>query len=231
MMGTFIYNFGGKILNDTRDKALYGDDANSIRGAELDVDLHVKHKFTPTAEARAAIPQGKTAMEIGMVAMEINGSFRHTNVRAAIGAQNLDFAPPPKGPTGSQRSSVGGNAWSILTLSKARDAAWAALKWSHTKEGMLGPQLEGVSWPPLIFAANSPQWLEIFKGTKIAEAAKVWETGGHDLLVLPEGDKAWSTMNDPMTSALQGAVATRDAMQESARQLNELFSQRPAAWK
>jgi hypothetical protein len=96
---------------------------------------------------------------------------------------------------------------------------------------MLGPQLEGVSWPPLIFAANSPRWLEIFKGTKIADAAKVWETGGHDLLVLPEGDKAWSTMNEPVTRALRGEIGTRDAMQESARQLNELFSQRPAAWK
>jgi hypothetical protein len=34
-----------------------------------------------------------------------------------------------------------------------------------------------------------------------------------------------------MNRALRGEIGTRDAMQESARQLNELFSQRPAAWK
>ena len=231
MLGTFIYNFGGKILNEARDRALYGDDANSIRGAEFDVDLHTRHQLTPPAAARAAVPPGKAPMELNMVAMEVNGLFRHTNVRAAIGAENLDFAPPPKGPGGIQRASVGGNSWSILALSKARDAAWAVLRWTHTREGMLGPQLEGVSWPPLIFAANSPRWLEIFKGTHIQDCAKVWETGGHDLLVLPEGDEAWTTMNAPLTRALAGEVGTREAMRESAEALNQLFSRRPAAWK
>jgi hypothetical protein len=105
------------------------------------------------------------------------------------------------------------------------------LRWTHTREGMLGPQLEGVSWPPLIFAANSPRWLEIFKGTHIQDCAKVWETGGHDLLVLPEGDEAWTTMNAPLTRALAGEVGTREAMRESAEALNQLFSRRPAAWK
>ena len=38
------------------------------------------------------------------------------------------------------------------------------------------------------------------------------------------------TMNAPMNDALAGKIATREAMQESARQLNELFSRRPAAW-
>jgi ABC-type glycerol-3-phosphate transport system substrate-binding protein len=230
MMGTFMYNFGGKLLNDAKNVALYGDDPKALEGAGLDVDLHVKYKLTAPAEARATIPQGKTAMEVSMVAMEINGLFRHTNVRAAIGAENLDFAPPPKGPTGIQRVSVGGNAWSILALSKARDAAWEALKWTYSKDGQQSPLLEGVSWPPIVSAASSPRWLEIFKGTHIADCAKTWETGGHDLLVLPEGTRAWTTMNDPVNRALTGDVGTRDALQESARQLNELFAQRPAAW-
>ena len=49
--------------------------------------------------------------------------------------------------------------------------------------------------------------------------------------MLPEGDKAWTTMNTPMNAALRGEVGTRDALQESARQLNQLFSERPAQWK
>ena len=177
------------------------------------------------------MPQGRTPMEVEMVAMEINGVFRHTNVRAAIGAENLDFAPPPKGPGGAQRVAVAGNAWSILNSSKARDAAWAALHWTYTKEGQQSPLLEAVSWPPVVAAANSPKWLELFKGTRIADVSKVWESGGHDLLVLPEGDKAWTTMNTPMNAALKGELGTREALQESQRQMNELFAQRPANWK
>ena len=57
MMGTFVYNFGGKLLNETSDRALYGEDAKSIQGAELDVDLH-QRRYTPTPEARATLPQG-----------------------------------------------------------------------------------------------------------------------------------------------------------------------------
>jgi multiple sugar transport system substrate-binding protein len=229
--GTFMYNFGGKLLNETRDKAVYGDDAGAIRGAEFNIDLHTKHKVTPPPEVLANAPPGQSGMELNLVAMEFNGLFRHTNVRAAIGAQNLDFAPPPKGPNGIQRVAVAGNAWSILNTSKAQDAAWAALRWTYSKEGQQSPLLEAVSWPPVVAAAASPKWLELFKGTHIADVSKVWESGGHDLLVLPEGDKAWTTMNTPVMSALRGETGARDALQESARQLNELFGQRPAAWK
>ncbi|HEX2184201.1 MAG TPA: extracellular solute-binding protein [Chloroflexota bacterium] len=230
-MGTFMYGFGGKRLNEARDKAAYGEDAGAIRGAEFDVDLHTKHKVTVPPEALANAPAGQSGMELNLVAMEFNGLFRHTNVRAAIGAQNLDFAPPPKGPTGVQRAAVAGNAWSIVNTSKAKDAAWAALRWTYTRDGQQSPLLEAVSWPPIVSAANSPKWLELFKGTRIADVSRVWETGGHDLLVLPEGDRAWSTMNEPVNRALRGEIGTRDALQESARQLDELFSQRPAAWK
>ena len=79
--------------------------------------------------------------------------------------------------------------------------------------------------------ASTPQWLEIFKGTHIDDVSAVWQSGGHDLMVLPEGSKAWTTANTPLNDALAGKVATKDAMQESARQLNILFSQRPPNWK
>jgi multiple sugar transport system substrate-binding protein len=236
MMGTFLLNFGGKRLNDAKDKALYGDDPKSIQGAELDIDLHTKYGFTPTADALATVPQGKTPLEIEMTAMEFNGVFRHTNVRASIGADNLDFAPPPKGPGGIQTASVAGNAWSIVQLSKAKDAAWKALKWIHTKEGMLSPQIQAVAWPPLVWAADAPQWKDQFKGTKIAEVSKVWDTNGHDLLVLPDATDAWPLMSPtpattPLGQALAGQISTKEAMQESARLVNDLFSRRPPAWK
>jgi hypothetical protein len=57
------------------------------------------------------------------------------------------------------------------------------------------------------------------------------DRGEHRLMVLPEGSKAWTAANTPMSAALRGEVATRAALQDSARALNELFSQRPAEWK
>ena len=230
MMGTFMLNYGGKLLNDARDKALYADDAKSIQGAELDVDLHVKYKYTPPPEARAGLA-GKTAMQAGLAAMNIDPSANAANLRPAIGAQNLDFAPPPKGPSGVQTAAVGGNSWSILGLSKVKDAAWTALKWIYSKEGIQQQWITITSWPASIAAANSPLWLDQFKGTHMADCSKVWETGGHDLLVLPEGDEAWTTMNGPLNKALVGEIATRDAMRQSAAATNELFSRRPAEWK
>jgi ABC-type glycerol-3-phosphate transport system substrate-binding protein len=231
MMGTFVLNFGGKLLNEAKDKALYGDDAYAIEGASLDVDLHTRYKYTPTVEAREAV-RPVPAFDAGIVAMEINGSFRHTPARTAIGAQNLDFAPPPKGPRGHQTATVGGNGWAISSLSPAKEAAWRCLRWMHTREGAtFEPHLKAVSWPAVVFAAQDPKWLELFKGTRIEDVSAVWQSGGHDLMVVPEGSKAWTAANAPMSQALRGEIATRAAMQESARALNELFSQRPASWK
>src|SRR5919199_61543 len=127
MAGTFLLNYGGKILNPEKNKALYGDDPKSIQGASLDVDLHQKYRFTPTAEATATLPKGVRAFEAQMIAIEINGVFRHSSIRAALGEGKLDFAPPPKG-TAAQTAAVAGDGWSMLSLSKAKDASWAALK-------------------------------------------------------------------------------------------------------
>jgi ABC-type glycerol-3-phosphate transport system substrate-binding protein len=177
------------------------------------------------------LPAGTAAFDAGMVAIKIDGSFRHAPARVAIGAANLDFAPPPKGPRGHQTATVGGNGWAIASMSKAKEAAWRCLKWMHTKEGMLTAQLKAVSWPPVIWAASSPEWTEIFKGTHIEDCSKVWQTGGHDLMVLPEGSKAWTAANTPMNAALRGEIPAKQAMQESARALNQLFSERPTNWK
>jgi len=231
MMGTYVLNMGGKRLNDAKDRALWGDDANAIKGAELDVDLHLKYRYTPTAEARATVPSGKFPMEMSMVAMENNGLFRHSNIRPAIGAENLDFAPPPKGPTGVQTAAVGGNSWAILGLSRVQDAAWKVLKANHSREALLGPQITTLSWPPILWAASAPQWLDQFKGSRVAEVSDVWARAGHDYMVAPEGDDLLTAANTPLNRALKGELATRDAMKQSADAVNALFARRPPEWR
>lgn len=232
MGGTFILNFGGKVLSPERDKALYGDDPNALAGAQMDVDLHQRYRFTPTDAARAALPPGGRFLDQEMTAIEINGLFRRATAQPALGEGNLDFAPPPKGPKGEQHASVAGNAWALLKLSKAQDAAWAVLKWLYTtKEGQATPQIKAVAWPPVVATANSPAWLDQFKGTHIQDCAKVWETGGHDIMPIPEGPEGYRVMNDPFNKALAGQINVKDALQQSARDLNELFSRRPPQWR
>jgi hypothetical protein len=48
---------------------------------------------------------------------------------------------------------------------------------------------------------------------------------------LPEGNDACTVMNEPLNQALRGEISTRQAMQESQRQLNELFARRPPEWR
>ena len=231
MMQTFVLAWGGQMLDDAKDQALYGNDNNAITGAGFDVDLITKYQLSPSPEVRKTVPNGKSPMDVRMVPMEINGAFRHVNLRQYLGAESLDFAPPPKGPA-AQRAAVAGNGWSMLAPSKVKDAAWAVLHWIHTTAGMLDtPQIQAVSWPPLVSAASAPQWLDQFKGTHIMDAVSVWQSGGHDIIVVPEGDAAWSTMDKPIADARAGPVWIRDAMEQSASLLNALFAKRPAAWK
>jgi hypothetical protein len=230
-MGTFMRNFGGKVLNDARDRALYADDAGSVKGAEFNVDLHQKHRVAWTADLLRALPPGTTPMRSKQAAMEINGITAAVDIRSAIGAEHLDYAPPPKGPAGVQQARVAGNAWSILALSQQADAAWATLRWLHTREGLLGPQLPALAWPPLIWAAESPQWQADYKGTRIADVTAVWQKAAHNQVVIPEGDAALQVMNGPINRALAGEISTREALREGQDKANHLFSQRPAEWR
>ena len=232
--GTFIRNFGGKVMSDAKDRALYGDDARSLQGTQLNADLHTRYGFVPPAEARAAVPAGKQPIEVELVAMEISGIHRHTNIRAAIGAEQMEIVPPPRGPA-AQTAAMAGNAWSILSTSKVKDAAWKVLRWVElTREGMLSPQIKAIAWPPLIAAADAPEWKDQFKGTRIAEATKVWETGGHPILVAPDATDLWALMDagaPPLNKAFLGEQSVTDALRESARLANEVIARRPPEWR
>ncbi|HEU5317296.1 MAG TPA: extracellular solute-binding protein [Chloroflexota bacterium] len=232
MFGTFLRNHGGKVLNDTRDKALYGDDASALRGAELNVDLHQKHKVAWTAALLKNVPANTTPMRSKQAALEVNGLGSYVTIAQSIGMQNLDFLPPPKGPTGIQTVRVAGNSWSIPAQSKNVDAAWTVLKYNHTKEGMLGPQLEAISWPPLIWAGTDPKWADRFKGTRIEDVRANWQKNGQNQVTgIPEGDPLLAEMNAPLTQALNGELSAREALRLSAEKANAGFAKRPTEWK
>jgi multiple sugar transport system substrate-binding protein len=232
MFGTFLRNFGGKVLNETLDKALYGDDPNALRGAEYNVDLHQKYKVAWTAALLKGIPSNTTPMRSKLGAIEANGLGSYVAIAAAIGMQSLDFLPPPKGPAGLQTVRVAGNSWSIPSLSKNADAAWTVLKYNHTREGMLGPQLEAISWPPLIWAGTAPQWADRFAGTHIEAVRANWQKNGQNQVTgVPEGDTLLAEMNQPLTQALNGEISAREALRLSADKANAGFAKRPPEWR
>jgi multiple sugar transport system substrate-binding protein len=233
MAGTFMRNFGGKVLNEARNRALYADDAGAVRGTELNVDLHQKYKVTPTAAMTALVPSGGTVFRARMAAIQID-YIGYVAAVAELGAGTVDVLPPPKGSGGAQTARVVGNAWSILSQSKNPDPAWLVLKWLHTKEGLLGAgagQLKGMGWPPIVAAGEAPVWADQFKGTHIADLIKVWTTAGHNQVVLPEGDNALTIMNPPLARALNGEIGVREALRESQDKVNALFAMRPKEWE
>jgi ABC-type glycerol-3-phosphate transport system substrate-binding protein len=232
-LGTFIKNFGGRLLNDAKDRALFADDNNAVRAAELYFDLPNKYQVVPSAAARQTLPPGKLDTEAGMVAMEVNSLSRAPSIRDAVGREHVDYVALPKGPgaQGTQTASMYGTSWSIMRVSKQRDDAWRALKWLYTRDALTTtPLLKAVSWPAVIWGQDLPEWQEQFRGTRVAEATRVWETGGWDQSV-PEGDAAWRAMNAPVAKAIRGEVGARDALREAATAVNELFNQRPANLK
>jgi hypothetical protein len=165
-------------------------------------------------------------------AIEANGLGSYVAIAAAIGMQSLDFLPPPKGPTGLQTVRVAGNSWSIPSLSKNADAAWTVLKYNHTREGMLGPQLDAISWPPLIWAGTAPQWADRFAGTQVEAMRANWQKNGQNQVTgIPEGDTLLAEMNQPFTQALNGEIAAREALRLSADKANAAFARRPPEWR
>ena len=167
------------------------------RAASYLTEFTTKYAVTPTADATKALPQGTRAMEGRLVAMAIGDVSRHQDIRNALGAENVDFAPTPKGP-GGPLARVYSNNWSILSLSKARDTAWEVLKWTHSKEGLSGAQLRAIGSQPVKWASQAPVWMDQFKGTHIADVQKLWETDGHDQAELPEGSQALTIANEPL---------------------------------
>jgi hypothetical protein len=66
---------------------------------------------------------------------------------------------------------------------------------------------------------------------RIAEAQDVAQKFPHDYLIVPEGQEMLELANGPMTRALRGEIATRDAMKQSADAVNALFAKRPPEWR
>ena len=120
MASTFMLNFGGEELTEDGNRVLYGEDPKSHAGAQFNVDLHLKHEFTPPSEIVRELLAGRSGigiLELGHIAMEFNGVFRYNASQQHLG-ENLSVTRPPRGERGT--ATVVGNAHSVMGLSKVQ---------------------------------------------------------------------------------------------------------------
>ena len=102
-LGSFVLDHGGQVLNEARDKALYGEDQNAIAGAQLYVDMILKHRVVPWGEERQALrEEGGSGRHIGTgkVAMSQITLIPLKGAYDVLG-ESLGIAPLGTGPGGN----------------------------------------------------------------------------------------------------------------------------------
>ncbi len=223
-LGSFILNNGGKVLNETRDKALYGDDPKAIEAAQWVVDTMLKSKVAPTPAATQGQPNPITT---GKVAIEIYSFFFVANVQKGIGDENMALRPIPKGPDGSHSMAVGSNAWSIVGSSKVRDQAWKLINWLEGTEGQTIWAPGGT--PALNSVAKSETYLKLYPNQK--EDLKLildqWNKDGRDYFITVDTDDWWKTADTNLTPMYTGEKSVPEAMKASADAVNtQVFAKR-----
>lgn len=225
-LGSFILDNGGKVLNDARDKALYGADPKAIAAAQWVVDTMLKSKVAPTPASQQGQPNPMTT---GRVAMDIHAFFFTANVQQGIGDENMGIIPIPKGPTGTRTMATGSNAWSILGSSKVQDAAWQLINYLESREGQIGWAPAGL--PALTSVATSDVFLNLYPNQKndLKLLLTEWAKNGHDYFITPDTDDWWTTAEKYLAPMYTGEKTVAAAMQESADAVNtQVFAKRQA---
>src|SRR5690606_31188823 len=75
---------------------------------------------------------------------------------------DIDFAPPPKGPSGRRNLQWGSNAWSIMATSEHPDEAWEHVKFLMSEPGQI--IFSALGLPGLRSVAQSQVFLEPWDG-------------------------------------------------------------------
>lgn len=232
MGGTFLLNFGGSIMDETDNKALYGEDPNSLRGAQFNVDLHIKHQYTPSSEDIEKITAGSAGigiLESGALALEFNGMFRYNAAKTHL-EERLDIAMPPKGI--EQTATLVGNGYSLMTLSPDQETAWSFLKYIHSDEGAVESDYFGyIAWPPIIRHGLFPKWAARYEGTQVEQVVNGWAAGGRPFPRVLEFSEAFGPSNEPWYQALKGEITVAEGLRQSADILNEIISRRPEEYR
>ena len=124
-----VYAYGGKVLTDTYDNVLFGNNNAAKQATQLFADLYTKKymHYTTAYGDQTDLGVGKAAMTFGSVA-------GRTYYEQAVGGKfELGEAPLPGGPAGKAAALYGTNIVMFGNAPKytqrQKDAAWAFIKW------------------------------------------------------------------------------------------------------
>lgn len=227
-LGSFVLDHGGQVLNEARDQALYGEDQNAIAGAQMYVDMILKHRVVPWGEERAELrKQGGGGRHIGtgifamsqITLIPLKGAYE-------VLGDRLGIAPLGTGPAGTRSPATGSNAWSIMALTANPDAAWDVFNVLCQKEAQ---DLYAVHALPGLFDSASV-FLGNYPGMDWPTVLDHWRSEGRDFFLTPETGEFWTTANQHLQPMYTGESTVQEAMKTSADAVNELFAQRPDDW-
>ena len=228
-LGSFVLDHGGQVLNEARDKALYGEDQNAIAGAQFYVDMILKHRVVPWGDERQALrEEGGSGRHIGTgkVAMSQITLIPLKGAYEVLG-ESLGIAPLATGPAGTRSPATGSNGWSIMELTSVPDAAWDVFRVLSQKEAQ---DLYAVHALPGLFDSASV-FLGNYPGMDWSTVLDHWRNEGRDFFLTPETGEFWTTANQNLQPMYTGELTVQEAMKTSADAVNVLFSQRPDDWK
>lgn len=227
-LGSFVLDHGGQVLNEARDQALYGEDQNAIAGAQMYVDMILKHRVVPWGEERSELRKeggggrhigtGKFAMS-QITLIPLKGAYE-------VLGDRLGIAPLGTGPAGTRSPATGSNAWSIMSLTEVPDEAWEVFHVLSQKEAQ---DLYAVHAFPGLFASANV-FLDNYPGMDWDIVLDHWRDDGRDFFLTPETGEFWTTANQHLQPMYTGESTVQEAMKTSADAVNELFAQRPDDW-
>lgn len=128
---SYIYQNGGAIVSGDGNKCLLTQPAD-YDALQFMSDLVNKYHIAPNAEEAAQVGNRKLFTN-GQIGMFISGSWAAELVfKNEIKSFKYDVAPIPKGKRFA--TFIGGAAYSMLSRSGHKDAAWELVKWMTGKE-------------------------------------------------------------------------------------------------
>jgi multiple sugar transport system substrate-binding protein len=231
---SWMMNNGGKVLSETRDKALFGDDPKSIQGYEWLTDLRLRHGVEPKGAERTPAPTAANPnatlqpMNEGRAAMEIARFSRYGEWIQQLGNGNVEIYPLPIGPAKRRTHAVGTNAWSVGGRSTVKDAAWEVVKWLTGPGGQTGKGARVVPFPALLAGGTSREFLDQYAGTRLKDVVDAWAKDSHDYMVNPDSAEVNPIFNRHSTAAFNGEKTARQALRDAQDEMNVVFGRRPA---
>ena len=198
---------------------------NAIDGFQAMIDLTLTEKVAPSANDLAAQDDWHM-FEAGRIAMYPIGPWSVSEFNEVITDFDWDATTLPYGPTGDKVTFLFGNAYSVLSDSKEKEAAFTFLKFVTGAEGDQIRQDAGFEIAPIKSVAEA-SYLASMEGKKPANANVFLESAAFAKSVPTHA--RWSEIADiissQLDSALLGDITVPEAMQAACDEINPILAE------